>query len=398
MTAMRWPILLLVVALLAASAGVLHAQGTGVIEGRVVNRTPDGESTGGSRVALGIFRDNAFVEERTAVADEDGRFRFEGLETSEAYTYRVGALYKNVPYRTEDAIRLTPEAPTVSIELSVYETTTSDPGLRVARAILMVEGFDRASQTISVLELLALENPGQHTYQPSATGPSGPMGLLRFALPAGAGALVPGLGLEEADVIQVDRGFGTTRPIPPGVTEIGFSYQVPYTGQGYRFERTVPYETGLLWLLIPDTGVRVAEEGAWGSAAPIALGERTYRVLTRENLAKGSRLDFSLQGLPRRGVLPVVLEAVPPPVWGVGLAGLALAAAASYAYAAEQRRRRQPEPSTQATEELLDALVELEEQQERGAIPVEEYHERRARYLEALIDHLTMTSERRGQA
>lgn len=392
-----WKLAACLAAAIALATGVARAQGAGVIEGQLVNGTPEGESVGGSQVALGIFRNNAFVEERNGVADSAGRFRFEGLETSEEYTYRVGALYKGVPYRTEEAIRLTPEAPIATVELAVYETTPDDPGLRVARAILMLEGFDRASQTISVLELLALENPGQRTYVPSAGGPQGPMGLLRFALPPGAGALEPGLGLEDAEVIQVDRGFATTRPIPPGVTEIGFSYQVPYAGQGYRFERTVPYETGLLWLLVPDTGVTVVEESAWAPAAPVALGARTYRVLARENLAKGSRLDFSLQGLPRRSMLPAFVDLVPAPVWGAAAAGLALAAAAGYAYAAEQRRRRHAGPSPAAADDLLEALAELEEQQERGAVRPEEYRERKARYLEALMGYLTLTSERRGR-
>ena len=57
-----------------------------------------------------------------------------------------------------------------------------------------------------MVEVVTLANPSDRTYLPSLNEPAGPMGLLRFSLPEGAGALAPGPGLETGEIIQVDTG------------------------------------------------------------------------------------------------------------------------------------------------------------------------------------------------
>ena len=58
------------------------------------------------------------------------------------------------------------------------------------------------------------------TFTPSMGGAQGPMGLLRFGLPRNAFDLTMDERLSAFDVIQVDRGFASLLPLPPGSTDV----------------------------------------------------------------------------------------------------------------------------------------------------------------------------------
>ncbi len=372
--------LLLLVALLpvVGEPRPVGAAGPGVVEGRLVNGTANGGSVGGLTVTLLVFRGEQEQARQSATADADGAFRFDGLETGAGYTYQVIAPYSQVEYGGAPIVFDPGEIAKVT-ELRLYETTEADPGLRIDWAMVVFDQVDQRSQTVTAFELLTLVNPSDRTFLPTTRGPGGPMGLLRFSLPSGAGQLTPGPGLGANDLFQVDRGFATSDPVLPGQHELGFRYTLPYQGKSLSFERSIVYDTGELWVLVREGGPAI-DSDALQETEPIALGGMRYRVLATRSLAAGARVTLDLTGLPSSFLDRLPLQSLPSQTWGVASIALALAIVGTYGW---RRYRQLPLPATSDPRaQLIGALATLDEERAAGRLSSEE-HERRRVALKA---------------
>lgn len=237
-----WLAALLAVVLVSAS----RAGAEGVV-GRLVNGSTGGGVPAGAEVTLHVLRGNAHSqsEERSTVADEQGTFWFDDVAVGNAVAHRIVAVYAGVTYSGAPA-RLMPEAPERRVELPVYETTDADPGVRATKTLLVLGAVDRERQEIVVMEVVTQLNPSDRTFVPSVSGPAGPMGLPRFGLPAGAIGLEPAMGTTPEQIIQVDRGFASTAPLPPGEGTVAYTYRLPYAAPQRVIEKTLSTGAGLL--------------------------------------------------------------------------------------------------------------------------------------------------------
>jgi hypothetical protein len=188
---------------------------------------------------------------------------------------------------------------------------------RHAVAVLRPLTDERA---LDVLELIVLRNDAATTWQPRANGPEGPMGLLRFSLPPGAGNLRIGGLLRDAEIYPVDRGFATNAAIPPGRTEVTLAYRIAYGASAIVLTKTLPYRTERFELEEP---IEVAGLAVGFDATDASTP--TQRRYVGRDLPARTTITMHLQDLP----------AAPPPLlapavrWGV----LALALAAALAAA-----------------------------------------------------------------
>ncbi|HZU05460.1 MAG TPA: hypothetical protein VFB73_05765 [Chloroflexota bacterium] len=177
--------------------------------------------------------------------------------------------------------------------------------LKIGQRLVTLLAADGDTRTLAVLERIELLNESDTTFVSSATGPlrpgeggraGPPQGLLRFALPRDAFDLTVDQRLGAYDVIQVDRGFGSLLPVPPGTTDVTFGYRVPYPSNTYEWSTTVVYPTAALRVLVP---------AEWSVASAVLrpvetveIGRRRYQVLLAEQLAAGTRVSVTLEGLP----------------------------------------------------------------------------------------------------
>jgi hypothetical protein len=97
-------LLLLCMSLLALCPPLSTAQGTGVIQGRIVNGTAGGASVGGLGVELRTFQGQSTSgqpvegERLVATADAQGQFRIEGLPATQDSIYQLVVTYQGVVY------------------------------------------------------------------------------------------------------------------------------------------------------------------------------------------------------------------------------------------------------------------------------------------------------------
>ena len=380
--------------------GVAFAQSPGealvvealVVEGLVVNGTQGGGGVAGLTVLLHRVTPDSRRSWET-VSDTEGRFRFEGVEYEEGGLYAVTVDYQGAIYVA--GIELSEGSPS-PVSLKIYEAVDDETSITVSSAELMFSSAEAAGEMIWAWEIVSLWNSTDTTYVP---GPD-PMSLLRFSLPDGARGLYVDTDLMGADVIQVDIGFALTASVPPGVHQVMYAYQFPYSGGQALVTKSLPYGAETVRVLAPPEVATLSSESL-GGAEVVEIGENRYQRLMASDMPRGSRVLLQLSGLPQpsfgerfsRLIRQVRLEYA-------AVAGLGTLMLSLIAYALWRRGAPGPLPAPyqpggdRADSEkghLVRQIAELDESFESGAVAEVQYRRRR----EALAARLAAISKRR---
>ncbi len=373
-------VLFVTFALISLTTGTSLAAGdaTGGMSGVVSNGTTSGTPVAGIPVTLHTFRNGLAQRDAQTQSDAVGRFRFDGLAMDSALQFLPVAQYQGVEYPgTAVALATNPKLSTED-NVSVYDTTSADPGLRLSSASLVLGRVDAAQQQLQFLELLTLENPANRTFVPSAPAQGMPTNLVRFALPVNATAVTVGDGLDASQIIQVDKGIASTAPVLPGQHTISFSYTVPYQAHSFSLAWKLVYPATVVHVLTSETGPAVTVRG-FTSEDSLGIQGQTFRVLGGGPLAGNSSTAILITGLPGRTVLQAVEAALPksglPPYAALIAAGLSALIPAGYA----MRRRRVAGTAVPSRESLLDQIAALDDTFGRGDLEETTYREQRAR-------------------
>lgn len=285
--------LVLFVAVLALLPGLVTpawAQGSGVIEGQVFDGSTDGAPLQGLPVTLFAFTGSEAESSSETTTDEEGRFRFEGLQT-QRYAYQFEVQYAGVRYGSE-VMAFAEGQDLISVPFTVFDSTTSDDGLSVQRAHLI---FDFQPGTIRVEEVQVFFNAVNATY----VGPTGQDGepTVQFALPEEATAVKLVEGVLECCVVETETGFASTLPVFPGTKQFVFSYELHPQTPTYDLARRVVYPTESLDVLVADVGVEVTSRGLTGGEV-FSLEGGDYIHLSGGNLAAGGNISLHFDKIP----------------------------------------------------------------------------------------------------
>jgi hypothetical protein len=386
---------LLVIFVLALTA---QAQGTGTLEGLVVNETADGPSIGpGLPVTLYIYRGD--IEENTleTTTDAEGGFRFEGLDTDPSLRYWPEAFYLDVIYRSVEPVQFEADRTSLNATIPVFETTDDDSTVRLDSVHIIAESF---GEVLRVSEIHLFGNSSDRTY----VGTDG--ATVSVDLPDGAVGLSFGEGIPEERFLEVAGGLVDTEPVPPGAESslIFFSYHLMSPGGVIPVERRFAYPVSNLSILVAQPG--------------LALNAEQMLAMGTENFQGRQYEFFTMQDLPAN--TPLVVEFVPgaeesggespagmPPTsgespastttrgnqgllrWiGFVLAGLAVVGVVAYAATSKQ-----PAPaaatnpnlsSNPKAQRLVAELADLDEAFEAGDLDEAAYEHQRAEKREAL--------------
>jgi 5-hydroxyisourate hydrolase-like protein (transthyretin family) len=281
----------LLLCLLAAPAVVL-AQDEGIIEGQVMNGTADApeDSVAGLEVALYQWVGESAELVTTTISDDDGRFRFEGLDTGEDIVYRFELEYQGIVYGAESVF---PSGDTVlHVVATIHEITSSDESLVVDRHHIILD-FD--SDAVVFREFYIFNNVGDRIY-------AGADGLtLRLALPEGATDITFEAAETGADYVLTQEGLAFVGLVPPGEKQVLYSYSVPYDGSQLTLRREILYPTSNLDLLAANVGVQV-EASQLTYEGLTAAGDDTYLHFATENVPSGTAIELQLSGVPQGAV------------------------------------------------------------------------------------------------
>jgi len=343
------------------------------VEGVVVNGTPGADKPAGISVALHTNKLDEGVNLVQTITGNDGSFRFTDVEVINEALYGISVIYKEATYVVGINLALVSEP----IEIVVYESTSSDEVISISKASLLFTNADIAARRVSVMEMVTLRNGSSLTYTPG----DGPMELLRFGLPVGSDQLAVDTSLEQADWVQVDRGFALLASVPPGDHEIMYSYRIPYSEDSISFAKKWRYGAADLRLVVPgglfdvttDLGIPVQV---------MDIGGINYDVQEAIDIGRGQVTEVTLTGLPRPTFIQNFyyrLNSVRYEYTGlVGLALILIACAALGTWRTLRVRRRTESwfPGSDERQVIEDLITELNIRLEDGSITMQEHRRR----------------------
>jgi hypothetical protein len=190
------------------------------IDGTVMNHT-SGKTASGVSITLLKPGAQGMQTLGVTVSDAAGHFLFENDQPGGG-PQLLQASYKGVTYNK----LLTPNAPTSSVELDIYESTKSPAGAKIIEQMLVLEP---AFNQLTAEETVVIRNDTTITYNNNA------LGALLFYLPPAANGQVrvsaqgpQGMPLPRA-AEKTDKNdiFKVNFPIKPGETQIQVTYVLP---------------------------------------------------------------------------------------------------------------------------------------------------------------------------
>lgn len=261
--------------------------------------------------------------------------------------------------------------------LVVYDTSSTGPAIGVAQRHIVIRGGDGGGRR-SVLELVALANDGGRTR--IAGEPPRPTWVGRIA--AGAEHFEVGQGDVSSEAVRlVGDSVVVTAPIPPGVKQLVFTYDVPGTDE---LRLPIDQPADRLLILASDTAA-VVTGGPLMRRGTEVFDDTQFAVFSGTAAAAGDDMVFRFS---RRRIMPLTATAVI-----AGVAALLLLLAIPLLTRRQPAGARAGPPET--PEALARAIAVLDAGHERGPrspADVAAYQSQRA----ALKQRLTDLLARRG--
>jgi len=373
----RGLILAAVVALTLPTPGLAAERGS--IEGVVMNESTGEPQRGVDVTLVGTTANLADSFERTATTDAEGRFRFRGLEAGAERFYTIDAVYKGGLYPS-DALQIpddTDESPVIETTTRVWEPTT-DPGVMLVRRNLAF-AIPRGG-SIAVVESLKIVNLSEEAYigRGAELGGSQPSPTFGLALPAGATESTVAILQSSLTVPQLEPtsfGMALTSAMPPGETEITYSYRLAGDGGSYDLSRTALYPV-LEFSVLAERPLRVESNRLDEDGEQTIEGKEYRRWSATDDLDPGDQLQ----------ALAIADAGMSVGLIG-GVAALGLLVLGGLAFAlirrAARRREKQPgrevhPPSLGDRDDLVMEIARLDLAYQAGKLDRARWNERRA--------------------
>ncbi len=272
-----------------------YAAGTGIIQGYVVQGTPDGGTPADLPVTLFGFLDFTQVMSATTTSEADGSFQFDDLSSDPEVAYVVETDYADIGY-TSDFLRFNPDAPIETVEVRVYEPSDDDSNIVINRSNWII---DHQPGALRAGQIIIYGNPGDQAF--AGTVIDGAERPVTVAVPVPANAEnidfpdgeLGGRFLRVGDVIY------DTAPLPPGdeVRQIFISYDLPYDDADASLALRWPYAVERLNLLVAELPDLAVEAEGLSYASNDTLEGTEFEVWNGENLAAESIVTANFAGL-----------------------------------------------------------------------------------------------------
>ena len=362
----------------SATPAAPEATATPIVSGIKVSGSVSGANVANLTVTLRGF-DHATADAAsgpeetvtlTAVTDANGQYVFEGLEIVENRIFFAEVDYLGVTY-SSDAVVLAADSTDVAVPaFIVYETSEDFSVLRFDQAHFFIEVADGMLQVIGVY---TFSNSGDKTIVITT-----PMDVPFLKTPADAQNVGFDLTQDSAPIVSAgETGFA----MPPSETPYGFVafYTLPYDGKA-QINQPFALPASSVLVLVPD-GMKVKSTQLTGGELQ-TFQETMYQTYSGEGLKSGDTLTIDLSGQPKSGGSSDSRQGL---LIGVGALGAALILAGAWMYLRDRKRSDGVEPDEedeedddQSEEDLLDAIIVLDDLHRAGKISDEAYQVRRA--------------------
>jgi hypothetical protein len=329
-------------------------------------------------IRLGLMEQSGGRDSKACVTDVKGGCSFEGLATDSKHSYRVnvpyqGARYSSRPFRLDSSKGQ-------RVRVVRLATTTDDRRVFQVLGRTMIEFRDERAH---LTQEARLTNLGEVTYV-------FPDGGLSMPLPDGFKAFESRAVMSDQRLSATEAGLEIDGSIPPGRTDLMWTYDIPVDGTSMSIELAVPFST-MEYQVVSDyvDGMTLEVEG-FQVARVHEGGDRRFLVagmMRRPGEPPVNPLRIHIRGIPGSGLLPYFASAVAAIFAFLGVWLVSRPSDESAAIAAVREERRT---------ELLDEIAQLEQHRKAESIGPEYYEHRRRELTDELAIVLRIQSEATG--
>ena len=375
-----------------AVAETLSAQGTPLAIAASPTSTPEatgntvtgsilGANVAGLNVKLRGFNhaqdQNAAPQEVLALDSTvaaDGTFTFSNVEFVEGRIFVAEVGYSGVNYQSALAFVVAGVDSITIPPFIVYETSSDLSVIRFEQVHIFFEVSDGLVQVIAVY---TFSNLGETTWLVESLTE-----IPFIKVPLTAQNVGFDRTQDSAPLLGTENGFA----MPPSETTYGFVsfYTLPYTS-GMQISQLFTQDADALLVLVPE-GVKLKSDTLTQGDLQ-TFNNTKYREYNGVGIAAGSTLTVQLSGSPKSagGVSMANILIV------VGVLGILLISLGLWLYARDRRRadardEDESEDDFASQEDLLDAIIALDDLHRAGKINADAYHARRAELKARLKD------------
>lgn len=348
----------------------------GTVTGFVMNAS-GGSAPVGAEIDLHAFDQMQVVYTATTTLEEDGSYTFVDLEMPPGRSFLTTMDYQGVIYGS-DLVVAEEGKTSLDLPLQIYESTSDPSALSVDRLHYFFEFVD--NQTIRVLELFIITNPGNKTVVAAQEGEP----VLTFPLPEGASNLQFEDGTLGGRYIQTPDGFGDTLPIRPGSGnyQVLYSYELPYDRK-LDLARPVNLPIQAVVILVPEESVKIKGDTIQDAGTRDIQGLQ-YHMYNAPAMQPGSELRLSITGRPVGSSTALTATSNTNLLIGAGVLGAVLVATGLWFYWRNRPEVDEEEEDLsevgdveESSEALMDAILALDDLYQEGKLPEDAYLQRR---------------------
>ncbi len=311
--------------------------------------------------------------EAQAEVKSDGSYEFEEVEFVPGRAYMATVDYQGLTFSSDvyHSLDQLPEE-VIALPITYYETTSDLSALRADRMHIFFD-FTRA-EVVQVVELFILNNTSNKAIV--EVQPGG--GVIEFELPEGATNLQFQDSTLGERYIQTEKGFADTASILPGEgSQILFAYDLPYDRK-MKASIPIPMPVDAAVIMLPSGTMKVTSDQLQSTGSRDVQGIN-LDMYSASNLTAGSTLEMTLSGkvsntpsLETGNTTGLLI--------GGGALGLVLVGAGIWMW-----RQKKPDEDedikeeflVETSEEVMDAIITLDDRYKAGDLPEDAYQARR---------------------
>ncbi len=315
----------------------------------------------------------------------DGTFRIENVPLETGAEYLVMAVYNDVTYYSQSVVLNSENS--LNFEVPIYESTTDISQVQVDQLHVL---FDVAADGLEVKEIYIFSNLGDRTVKDAAKLEDGSLATFEFPLPADADYIFFKPDTDNERFVKFPGGFADKAPLMPGSQTGQFmvSYLLPYDGEK-QIDFTVPINIKVMNFLIPaDAGITLSGAGLGEPETTSMQGGSTFKIYYYSELDAGNTISISISGTSDSSNASGSFFSSPLRTgMTVGLIILGLSMIVISVWWARKTKENETNDDEsgenendkdETLDELIADIAQLDESYEKGEIPAEEYHVKRA--------------------
>jgi len=325
-------------------------------------------------LSLKVYDGDEVVSQKSQVVNGKFSYCFINIEHVDDHQYQVETEHDGLTFYTDRIQGVDiPHGGAADLTIKIYDKTQVMSTLDIERAHVFLD-FSGRDMRMQVIQLFVISNHGLYAVAPPEPGEP----FLFVDLPQDAFNLVLEGGKKGGRYIMTQYGFGDSEPILPGLGhhQILFSYELPYENEELMTLQ-MPLPTTSLTIAIPAQGVELRSDDLIDSGTRIVQGINMH-LYKASDLDVGQQINMFISGWPPNARPPGGI-ALSNLIVGLSAFMMALIVVISWLVIKTRNIRMHPDMiEDEREEDVLDAIITLDDLYRSGEITEEAYRMRRS--------------------